>query len=165
MSATDADPVIPQLHFSTAALARRDAAEVWHERVAGYYKTLPVASGAEPFRIRTASWNLGEQLTVHARYSSREQARTPRKIRADQVDHYRLIPQQHAGAAARAAHRGRARRGDPDASARAAGVARQLDRRRLSNGSAAGVGGALTLPRVKLDFHEVNSRGKTPWMR
>lgn len=93
MPASDADPVIPQLHFSTAALARRDAAEVWHERVAGYYETLPVASGTEPFRIRTASWNLGEQLTVHARYSAREQARTPRKIRADQVDHYRLILQ------------------------------------------------------------------------
>jgi hypothetical protein len=66
--------VIPQLHFSTAALARRDAAEVWHERVAGYYETLP-ASGVEPFRIRTASWNLGEQLTVHARRANRRARR------------------------------------------------------------------------------------------
>ena len=93
MPESDPDPVIPQLHFSTAALPRRDAAEVWHERVSGYYETLPVAAGAGPFHVRTASWNLGEQLTVHARFSAREQARTVRKIRADQVDHYRLILQ------------------------------------------------------------------------
>ncbi|WP_420993171.1 helix-turn-helix domain-containing protein [Cupriavidus sp. 30B13] len=87
------DPVVPHLRFITDSLTERGAFELWHERVSGFYETLKSPAGDEIFRMETLSWHLGELLAVHARYSTREQARPVKKIRADQVDHYRLILQ------------------------------------------------------------------------
>jgi AraC-like DNA-binding protein len=87
------DTIVPRLGFITDSLTERGAFELWHERVAGFYETLKSTTGDEIFRMETSSWHLGQLLTIRARYSAREQARTVKKIRADQVDHYRLILQ------------------------------------------------------------------------
>lgn len=91
---TDSDPLIPRLRLQLgAAIDGVSGFDVWREQLSGVYEVLPATDGttADPFRIETTSWHLGELVASQLVFSAREQARTPRRIRADQLDHYRLL--------------------------------------------------------------------------
>lgn len=90
----DPDPLLPRLDLELGANVNGlSGFDMWREVLSGMYEILPPADGvlSEPFRVKTTSWHLGELVAIQIAFSAREQARTPRKIRADQLDHYLLL--------------------------------------------------------------------------
>ena len=89
------DPLVPSLHLKLDATFHGEPGfDVWREKMSGLFEILPPAEGfTESFRIENTSWHLGELVVTDFAFSAREQARTPRKIRADQIDHYRVLLQ------------------------------------------------------------------------
>ena len=69
--------------------------EIWRRELSGLYEIMlpPDGLANQSFRVDIQSWHLGELVAARAEFSAREQARTPRKIRGDRIDHYRVILQ------------------------------------------------------------------------
>jgi AraC-like DNA-binding protein len=89
---SDAPPAtIEEIRFCTEGLPDEDRFEAWRQRVEGLYGVLPSPEqGRQAFHMDTSSWQLGQIIAGTAAFGPREQERTRRRIRADQVDHYRL---------------------------------------------------------------------------
>lgn len=89
-----APPAIACIRFVAEGDSAGERLARWRERVAGFYDVEPTpVSQAQAFHMDTSSWHLGGLIAGTARFGAREQQRTPRHARADQVDHYRLLLQ------------------------------------------------------------------------
>lgn len=79
------------LRFHTGGLSVDDGFEAWRQSIVGLYDVRPDAQGGVgAFHMDTTSWHLGQVIAGSAIYGASEQHRDLRRIRADQVDHYRL---------------------------------------------------------------------------
>ena len=95
-TATDSGPFVPRVRLQLGAtIDGLSGFDVWREQLSSVFEVLPPDDGAtaDPFRIETTSWHLGDLVASQLAFSAREQARTTRRIRADQLDHYRLLLQ------------------------------------------------------------------------
>lgn len=96
MSVTlEAVPTAPErvarVRFHTDGLSEGDRFDAWQERVDGLYGVSPSPDhGRSAFHMDTSSWHLGQIIAGTATFGPREQERTSQRVRADQVDHYRL---------------------------------------------------------------------------
>ena len=85
---------IPRLRFCSSAYPAVERFDRWRAAVGHVYDlSAPGHDDAGEVLIDTSVWNLGALIISDNRFGSRFQRRSPRNIRSDQVDHYRLVLQ------------------------------------------------------------------------
>jgi AraC-like DNA-binding protein len=93
-AASPAKPVLEKrlvrIGVSTLGMPQERAYELWQHAMGATYE---IARPPGSFYMDMSMWNLGDVLVGHSAYGARSHRRTPRKARADQVDHYRLLYQ------------------------------------------------------------------------
>ena len=87
------DAPLPLIVTSRDGLSPEDGIARWRQQLSGYADTEPLAPDPREFRIHTRAWHFGDLVAVDAQLGARRQARTARKVRSGQLDHYRLILQ------------------------------------------------------------------------
>lgn len=85
------EALVPTRYFDTGQQSGNAAFEQWQERVAGFFDSEPVAHGDTAFRVDVTSWHFGDLIASRANYGARGQSRTAKRIRSDQIDHYKLL--------------------------------------------------------------------------
>ncbi len=89
-----AEQPVATIRFRSHAPSEAQRAELWHAAVGQFYDVVkPKAAAPDAFHMDLATWNLGPMVAVQAEFGPREQSRSRRKIRGDQLDHFRLILQ------------------------------------------------------------------------
>ncbi len=93
MNPTTSDTArIPNGQFDSRALAPEDRFDAWREAVASVGEArLPRGAQASEFLVRSSLWNFGGMLLSLGSFTAQSQLRSRRKIRADQIDHYRVV--------------------------------------------------------------------------
>jgi AraC-like DNA-binding protein len=85
---------IRRLRFNSSSLPRAERFERWQAAVGNLYQmSAPGHDGAGSLEVDTSVWNLGALMVSNNEFGSRFQRRTPKGIRSDQIDHYRLLMQ------------------------------------------------------------------------
>ncbi len=83
--------VLPRVRFDARQVPAGEGFERWRASIGNTYAvSLPAGLQASQFQYDIAFWQLDKVLLVDVSFGARSQKRSPRNIRADQVDHYRL---------------------------------------------------------------------------
>jgi AraC-like DNA-binding protein len=90
---------IPAVHFDSSDHSTADRFEIWNNAVSASFD-LEVPDGEKRSDIvaRESLWMLGTMIMSHGFYSAQRMARTQRKVRQSQLDHYRLSLPLRGGA-------------------------------------------------------------------
>jgi AraC-like DNA-binding protein len=88
---------IPSNVVDTDAVAPHERFALWHAALSATHEaTLPDDSDPAAFSAFAHGWNLGHSLVIETRSTAQHLWRSPRAIRADQIDHY-IIRLQRQG--------------------------------------------------------------------